>query len=62
MLKNNVIVGMTLVNCIERAGILFNLMKKQINVKKFKQDLLSDDFGLAVLAWFVFKEEMSVIQ
>ena len=27
VLKNNVIVGMTLVNCIERAGILFHLMK-----------------------------------
>ena len=47
--KNNVIVGITLVNCIDRAGILFNLMKNQVNVKKFKQDLLRDDFGWAVL-------------
>ena len=36
VLKNNVIVGMTLVNCIERAGILFYLMKNAVNVKKFK--------------------------
>jgi NAD(P)H-nitrite reductase large subunit len=33
VLKNNVIVGLTLVNCIDRAGILFNLMKTQVNVK-----------------------------
>ena len=36
VLKNNIIVGMTLVNCIERAGILFYLMKNTVNVKKFK--------------------------
>jgi NAD(P)H-nitrite reductase large subunit len=61
VLKNNVIVGMTLVNCIDRAGILFNLMKNQINVKKFKQDLLRDDFGLAVLPVGI-QRKMSVVQ
>ena len=61
VLKNNIIVGMTMVNCIERAGVLFNLMKKQINVKKFKQCLLSDDFGLAVLP-LSLQRKMSVIQ
>ena len=50
VLKNNVIVGMTLVNCIERAGILFNLMKNQVNVKKFKQDLLERRLQLSILA------------
>jgi NAD(P)H-nitrite reductase large subunit len=49
VLKNNVIVGMTFVNDIERAGILFHLMKNCVNVKKFKQELLSEDFGLATL-------------
>jgi NAD(P)H-nitrite reductase large subunit len=49
VLKNNVIVGMTLVNCIERAGVLFYLMKNQVDTKKFKAQLLSDDFGLATL-------------
>ncbi len=50
VLKDNVIVGMTLVGDIERAGILFYLMKNNINVKKFKEQLLADDFGLATLA------------
>jgi NAD(P)H-nitrite reductase large subunit len=49
VLRNNIIVGLTFVNCIERVGILYKLMKDQINVKKFKGDLLRDDFGLAVL-------------
>jgi NAD(P)H-nitrite reductase large subunit len=61
VLKNNVIIGMTLVNCIDRAGILFNLMKKQVNVKKFKQDLLRDDFGWAVLP-ITLQRKMSVVQ
>jgi len=49
MLKDNAIVGITLVNAIENAGVLFHLMKNRVNVKKFKQELLSDDFCLATL-------------
>jgi NAD(P)H-nitrite reductase large subunit len=60
VLRNNVIVGLTIVNYIERAGILFNLMKKQINVKKFKQDLLRDDFGLAFLPTSLQKQMKAV--
>ncbi len=61
VLKNNVIVGITLVNCIDRAGILFNLMKSQANVKKFKQDLLRDDFSWAVLP-VMLQRKMNVVQ
>ncbi len=61
VLRNNVIVGLTLVNCIERAGIYLNLMKKKIDVKKFKQNLLSDDFGLVVLP-VGLQKKMSVIR
>ncbi len=49
VLKDNVIVGITFLNDIERAGIFFHLMKNRVNVKKFKQDLLADNFGLASL-------------
>jgi NAD(P)H-nitrite reductase large subunit len=49
VLKDNVIVGITLVNDIEQAGVLFHLMKNDANVKKFKQELLSEDFCLATL-------------
>lgn len=49
VLKDNVIVGITLVSDIEKAGILFYLMKNRANVKKFKQELLSENFSLATL-------------
>ena len=49
VLKDNAIVGITLVNDVERAGTLFHLMKNRINVKKFKRDIVSDNFTLAVL-------------
>jgi NAD(P)H-nitrite reductase large subunit len=61
VLKNNVIVGLTFVNCIERAGVLFYLMKNTINVKKFKQKLLADDFGLATLP-VGLQRKMCVVQ
>jgi NAD(P)H-nitrite reductase large subunit len=61
VLRNNIIVGLTLVNCIDRAGILFSLMKNKVNVKKFKGDLLRDDFGWAVLP-VALQRKMSVIQ
>jgi NAD(P)H-nitrite reductase large subunit len=61
VLKNNVIVGITLVNCIDRAGILFNLMKNKVSVKKFKGDLLRDDFGWAVLP-VALQRKMNVVQ
>jgi NAD(P)H-nitrite reductase large subunit len=61
VLRNNVIVGITLINCIERAGILYNLMKDKVNVKKFKQDLFQDDFGWAMLP-VTMQRKMNVVQ
>ncbi|HMK95255.1 MAG TPA: FAD-dependent oxidoreductase [Candidatus Limnocylindrales bacterium] len=61
ILKNNIIVGLTLVNSIERAGILYYLMKNAINVKKFKQQLLEDDFSWAAFP-VSLQRKMSVVQ
>ncbi len=61
VLRNNVIVGVTLVNSIERAGILYYLMKNTVNVKKFKQQLLEDDFSWAALP-VAMQKKMSVVQ
>jgi NAD(P)H-nitrite reductase large subunit len=49
VLKDNVLVGLTFVNDVERAGTLFHLMKNRVNVKKFKNKIVSDEFGLAML-------------
>ncbi len=56
VLKENILVGMTFLNEIERAGILLYLMKNHVNVKDFKQELLADTFGLANLPVEVRKE------
>ncbi len=61
VLKNNIIIGMTIVNCIERAGTIFYLMKNALNVKKIKQQLVSDVFCLATLPT-VLQKKMRVIQ
>jgi NAD(P)H-nitrite reductase large subunit len=49
VLRNNRIVGMVFVGDIERSGIVFGLMKDGINVRRFKETLLSPDFGLGSL-------------
>lgn len=49
VLKDNVVVGMTFVDEIERTGIVFYLMKNRVDVGRFKQKLLSEDFGLVSL-------------
>jgi len=46
VLKDGVVVGMILVNEIEKAGIIFHLMRNRVDVKSFKQKLISEDFGL----------------
>ena len=60
-LRNNVIVGMTLVNCIERAGILFHLMKNQLTSRNLNEICSRDDFGLAILP-VGLQRKLSVVQ
>jgi len=49
VLKNDVMVGVILIGNIDRAGIYTGLIKRKINVKTFKDVLLTDDFGLLSL-------------
>ena len=49
VLKDNRVVGIILLNSIERAGVYGMLIREGIDVKDFKDQLLSDDFGLLVL-------------
>jgi NAD(P)H-nitrite reductase large subunit len=49
VLRDNVIVGMICVGGIEVSGIMFGLMRKEIPVDDFKEQLVSADFGLACL-------------
>jgi NAD(P)H-nitrite reductase large subunit len=56
ILKDDVIIGSVFVNAIDRAGIITDLIKNEVNVKRFKTKLLCDDFGYV----FFPKEERLV--
>jgi len=45
VLKDDVIMGSVFVNSIDRAGIITDLIKNKVNVRRFKSKLLNDDFG-----------------
>jgi len=49
VIKDNKIVGVILVNCIERAGIYGLLIKEKLDVFGLKKELLKDDFGFLLL-------------
>ena len=49
VLKDSRLVGVMLLNCIERAGVYGMLIREGIDVRDFKDQLLSNDFGLLVL-------------
>ncbi|HIE03269.1 MAG TPA: NAD(P)/FAD-dependent oxidoreductase [Candidatus Latescibacteria bacterium] len=49
VLKENRLVGAIFLGRIERAGIFSGLIRDGIDVSSFKEELLSDDFGLLVL-------------
>ena len=47
--KDDVIVGFIFLGDIEKAGILFRLLKNHVNVAEIKEVLLSEDFGIVTL-------------
>lgn len=49
VLKKDIIVGMTFVNDVQRAGLILYLMQNYVNVRDFKESLISENFGLATL-------------
>lgn len=61
ILKDNIIKGMIFVRDIEKSGIIYGLMRDGINVKDFKQSLLSADFGLIDLPRDLRQERMGVL-
>lgn len=49
VLRNDRVVGAILLNAVERAGVYGMLIREGIDVKEFKDQLLSEEFGLLVL-------------
>jgi len=58
MLNNGLIAGIVFVKDIEKSGMIFGLMRDKVNVSDFKQQLLSDDFGLACLPQELWRERL----
>jgi len=49
VLQDDLIKGMIFVGNIEKSGMVFGLMRDRVNAASFKQSLLFDGFGLALL-------------
>ena len=49
LLKDDAIVGFIFLGDIEKAGILFHLLKNHVDVSEIKDRLLSEDFGIVTL-------------
>ena len=50
--------GMVFIGDIERAGIIFGLMRDRVDVTDFKKSLLEDDFGLISLPEQLWQERL----
>jgi len=58
VLKDNLVKGMEFVRDIDKAGIIFGLMKDAVAVGEFKEKLLTDDFGLIHLPEAMWRQRL----
>jgi NAD(P)H-nitrite reductase large subunit len=58
VLKDDVISGMVFVGNIEKAGIVYSLMRDRVKVSSFKKALLSDNFGLVSLPREIWQKRL----
>jgi len=60
IVKGGKILGMVFAGDIEKAGIIYNLMKDRVKVGAFKETLVSDDFGLASLPEKIWRARLEI--
>ncbi|MFA5316043.1 MAG: FAD-dependent oxidoreductase, partial [Dehalococcoidales bacterium] len=60
VIKDGYLMGMVMAGNIEKAGIVYQLMKQRVKVNNFKEDLLSPDFGLASLPEDIWRLEFEL--
>jgi len=60
IIKDGKILGLVFAGDIEKAGIIYNLMKDKINVEAFKETLVADDFGLASLPEEIWRARLEI--
>jgi len=61
LLRDNTIVGMICIGDIDKAGILYGLMRDRTDVGDFKDKLLDDDFGLISLPRGLWQERLGAM-
>ncbi len=61
ILKDGRIVGMVFAGDIEKAGIIYNLMKDGVDVRGFKEVLVADDFSLASLPEEIWQDRVAMM-
>jgi NAD(P)H-nitrite reductase large subunit len=59
ILKDGLVTGLIFAGDIEKSGIIYNLMKDKVKVDGFKDELVSDDFGLASLPEEVWRARLA---
>jgi len=59
ILKGGLITGLVFAGDIEKSGIIYNLMKDKVKVDGFKDELVSDDFGLASLPEEIWRARLA---
>jgi len=60
VMKDRRIAGMLFAGDIEKSGIIYNLMKDRVDVDRFKEALVADDFGLASLPGEVWRARLAM--
>lgn len=60
IVKEGRIQGLVFAGDIEKAGIIYNLMKDKINVEAFKETLVAEDFGLASLPEEIWRGKLDI--
>jgi len=59
IIKDGQILGLVFAGDIEKSGIIYNLMKDGVNVERFKEALVADDFGLASLPREIWRARLA---
>jgi NAD(P)H-nitrite reductase large subunit len=59
ILKDGLVTGLIFAGDIEKSGIIYNLMKDKVKVDGFKDELVSDDFGLASLPEEIWRARLA---
>jgi len=60
IIKDGRVLGLVFAGDIEKAGIIYNLMKDRVKVGTFKETLVSDDFGLASLPEKIWRARLDI--